>query len=76
MSVLLTAAELGEMLRIPASQVKKRTLADQWPCVRFSGKTIRYRPEHVEAILAMYESVAKPAAAATGQTRASRQRAS
>lgn len=56
MSRLLTAAEVGEMLGgLTAERVRRMTVTYKWPCVRLSGKTIRYRPEHVEQIIAANE---------------------
>lgn len=62
MTDLLTAEQVAERLGITVDQVKRRTLADRWPCVRFSSRTIRYREEHAEQIIAMYEAVSEPAA--------------
>lgn len=75
MSALLTAADVAEVLGISENQVKRRTAADSWPCVRFSARTIRYRAEHVDQIVAMNERKMRPIAASTGQTTRSRRRA-
>ena len=60
MSELLTAEQVAESLGISIDQVKRRTASEKWPHVRFSTKTIRYRAEHVEAIIAAHESTEKP----------------
>lgn len=52
---LLTADDVAEVLNISAELVRRRTNAEGWPCVRFSRKTIRYRPEHLEAIIGLHE---------------------
>lgn len=75
-ALLLSAADVAERLGISEDRVKRRTKAEGWPCVRFSAKTIRYREEHVEAIIAMHEQAAKPVAGLAGQTQRSRRRAS
>lgn len=73
---LLTAEQVAEQLQITVDQVKRRTTADNWPCVRLSSKTIRYRPEHVEFIIALYDQAGKvaPVKGLAGQTAASRRR--
>lgn len=76
MSALLDAAQLAEQLGISEEQAKRRTASENWPCVRFSRKTIRYRPEHVEQIIAMHEVEAKPTPGLVGQTTRSRRRSS
>lgn len=73
---LLTADDLATKLRISANQVKRLTKAESWPHVRFSGKTIRYRSEHVDAIVALYDKQETPTRGISGQTAASRRRAS
>lgn len=75
---LLTAADLAEILKVSEELVKRRTKADKWPCVKLSSKTIRYRPEHVELIVALYDHVEKvaPIKGLAGQTAASKARAS
>lgn len=75
MSALLDAKAVAELLGIKPEQVKRRTKLENWPCVRFSSKTIRYRAEHVEQIIALHE--AKPdtqTAGLAGQTARSRRR--
>lgn len=75
MTALLTAAEVAERLSITEDQVKRRTVRDSWPCVRFSGKTIRYREDQVDAIVARYTKTApEPVSVTTGQTARSRRR--
>ncbi len=76
MSELSTASDLAEMLRISEDQVKRKTKADNWPHIRFGTKTIRYKAEHVEAILALYERADAPVAAEpiNGQTARSHRR--
>lgn len=78
MSDLLTSKDVAERLGIPEERVKRATKAEGWPCVRFGHRTIRYREEHVEAIIALYElASAKPRATKPGlpgQTHRSRQR--
>jgi hypothetical protein len=76
MTTLLDAEGVADALGIPLEQVKRRTKSEDWPCVRFSAKTIRYRPEHVEQIIAMHEVEPQPPAANLGQTPRSRRRAS
>lgn len=76
MSALLTAADVAERLGVTENLVKRQTVAEGWPCVRFSKRTIRYRAEHVDQIVAMHESKTQPVAASTGQTARSRRRAS
>lgn len=74
---LLTAADVADRLGISEEQVQRRTRNEVWPCVRFSRKTIRYRPEHVEAIIAMHEQQPGPLATSRGipgQTVRSRRR--
>lgn len=74
---LLTADDLAKVLHISADQVRRKTKADQWPHVRFSGKTIRYKADHVAAIVAQYEQThSDRKAGLAGQTAASRRRAS
>lgn len=74
---LLTAKEVAALLHISEDQVKRRTKSDKWPHVKFSGKTIRYRSEHVEWIVAQYEQTnADRKGGLSGQTAASRRRAS
>ena len=77
-SDLLTAADLAEILKISVDQVKRRTVADKWPCVKLSSKTIRYRAEHVDLIVAKYDQAEKvaPIKGLAGQTAASKARAS
>lgn len=57
---LLTAEQVAESLGISVDQVKRRTASEKWPHIKFSTKTIRYRPEHIEAIIAAHESTEKP----------------
>lgn len=72
---LLNAAEVAEYLGISAEQVQKRTRTEGWPCIKFSRKTIRYRPDHIEAIIAMHERQGTPLSPGVpGQTERSRQR--
>lgn len=73
---LLTAEEVAEILHISIHQVKRRTATDKWPCIRFSGKTIRYSAANVEAIKAMYASTETGATGLEGQTKGSKARAS
>lgn len=72
---LMTAEQVAERLGISVNQVKRRTVAENWPSVRFSARTIRYRAEHVEQIIAMHESIADIKGFRTGQTARSRRRA-
>ena len=58
MTELLTAGQVADLLGITEDMVKRRTKSESWTHVRFSGKTIRYRAEHVEAIIAAHEKVA------------------
>lgn len=53
--VLLTPAEVGEILNIGEPLVKRLCREQKWPHIRFSSKTIRFRGEHVEQIIAMQE---------------------
>ena len=76
MADLLDAQGVADKLGISVDQVKRRTKAEGWPCVRFSAKSIRYRQEHIEQIIAMYEATAKQAAPSSGLTTRSRRRAS
>lgn len=72
---LLTAEQVAEALGIHVDQVKRRTKTESWPCVRFSSKTIRYRAEHVEQIVAMHEDADNVAPIGLpGQTTRSRRR--
>lgn len=75
---LLTAEQVGVRLGgLAEEMVKRRTKSEGWPCVRFSAKTIRYRPEHVEQIIAMHEDTDSAGAVGLpGQTTRSRRRAS
>ena len=75
---LMTAKDLAKVLHITESQVKRQTKSDSWPHVRFGGKTIRYRAEHVDAIVALYDQAGKvtPVKGLAGQTAASKRRAS
>jgi hypothetical protein len=80
MTGLLTAADLAEHLGIAETQVLRRSRVDNWPHVRIGHKTIRYRPEHVEQIVALYERRSdgseKPQEGLPGQTARSKARAS
>lgn len=71
---LMTAKDVADKLGISENQVKRRTAEERWPCVRFSARTIRYRVEHVEQIIAMHETAADTKAFKTGQTARSRRR--
>jgi hypothetical protein len=71
---LLTAEDLAERLHISVDLVRRRTKADKWPHVRFGGKTIRYRNEHVDAIVALYDNAGTPVRSVGGQTAGSRRR--
>lgn len=74
---LLTAVQVAEALGIAEEQVKRRTKTEGWPCVRFSRKLIRYRPEHVEQIIALHEDADSTAPVGLpGQTTRSRRRVS
>lgn len=73
-ATLLAARDVAERLGITEEQVKRRTSAEKWPCVRFSKRTIRYREEHVEQIIALHETRLDIAAARSGQTTRSRAR--
>lgn len=74
---LMTAEDVAALLHISEDQVKRRTKADKWPHVKFGNKTIRYRAEHVELIVAQYEQTAADRKGGlAGQTAASRRRAS
>ena len=76
MTALLSAADVAERLGVSENLVKRMTAAEDWPCVRLSKRTIRYRAEHVDQIVAMHESKSRPVAASSGQTARSRRRAS
>jgi hypothetical protein len=72
---LLTSEDVANLLGIAEEQVKRRTKAEGWPCVRFSRKLIRYRAEHVEQIIAMHEDTDHAVAVGLpGQTVRSRRR--
>lgn len=58
MRVLLTPSEVGEELGISESLVKRLTREQEWPHIRFSRETIRFRREHIEQIIAMRERAA------------------
>lgn len=73
---LLTADQVADILHISVHQVKRRTAADNWPCVKFSGKTIRYTTANVDAIVARYASTSNASAGLEGQTAGSKARAS
>jgi len=76
--VLLTAADLARKFDMSEAQVVRRSRVDRWPHIRIGHKTIRYRPEHVEQIVALYERDAADAPrpqALAGQTARSRARA-
>ncbi|GAA3535991.1 hypothetical protein GCM10022234_35930 [Aeromicrobium panaciterrae] len=74
-SPLMTALQVAEILAISEDQVKRRTKADEWPCVKLSTHTIRYRPEDVEAIIGRYAVAGEaPRAGISGQTARSRAR--
>lgn len=76
MNNLLSVSDVAELLRITEDQVRRRTRRDGWPHVRFSGKTIRYRHEHIATILDLYEASpdATPRPPLGGQTARSRRR--
>ena len=75
-SELLTVADVAEKLKISEELAKRLSKADNWPRVKISSKTIRYRPQHVELIVALYDHVEKaaPIKGLAGQTAASRRR--
>jgi hypothetical protein len=70
----LTAADVAEELGIPEWQVKKLTVANGWPHLRYSRKTVRYTPEHIEQIKAIQETkpATPPVVGIAGQTSRSR----
>ena len=72
-SELLTAEQVAGQLGLSVNVFKRRAAAEDWPCVRFSARTIRYRAEHVEAIIALHETT-PTTGAAFGQTARSRRR--
>lgn len=76
MNGLLSAADLAERLGISEELAKRKTTEQDWPCVRFSARTIRYREEHVEQIVARYERAGSTLSAVpdSGQTERSKQR--
>lgn len=54
---LKSAADVAELLGISEDLVKRRSVAEHWPCIKFSAKTIRYSEAHVEQIVASHEFV-------------------
>lgn len=54
---LLSPEQLADELGLTVTQVKDYTREHDWPCVRFSLKTVRYTPEQVEQIIAAHTEV-------------------
>lgn len=75
---LLTVADVARRLRISVNLAQRLSARDNWPRAAFSTKTIRYTPEHVAAIVALYDRAGDttPVKGLAGQTAASRRRAS
>lgn len=57
MTGLLSPEQLADELGVKVEQVKTWTREHDWPCVRFSLKTVRYTPEQVQQIVAMHTEV-------------------
>jgi hypothetical protein len=80
MTHLLTVEDLAAELKLPVERTKRLARENDWPCIRFSRKSVRYSPDNVAAIVSMHAAKPKPRAAKTagvpGQTAHSRARAS
>lgn len=73
--VLLTPADLGERVKIPADRVVRLCRERAWPFVKF-GRTVRFTEEQAAQIVAMQTVLPKPKAATSkGQTAKSASRA-
>lgn len=77
MTPLLSVEDLAERLAAPSVEwVRQRVRDENWPCVRFTRKTVKFTEEQVEQIVARYTTKPEPVAPDSGQTKASRRRAS
>lgn len=70
MSALLTIEELAAELRLPVERAKVLARRHNWPCVKFSSKSVRYSPDNLAAIIAKHrhEEKVPSAAGLPGQT--------
>ena len=73
---LYSAADVGEMMKMSEDKVLELTRIYDWPCLRFNARTIRYRADQIERIVARYERGGEQdglaSVAYTGQTARSR----
>lgn len=76
---LTRASALAAEWDMTEDELKRRVRRYGWPCVRLSRTDWRFTEQQVEQIVAMQSRAAKPVekkTAGTGQSRASRSRAS
>lgn len=77
---LHTASALAAEWDMDVDELKRRVRRYGWPCVRLSRTDWRFTDQQIEQIVAMQSRASKPResrpAAATGQSKASRRRAS
>lgn len=77
---LTKASDLAVEWDMTEDELKRRVRRYGWPCVRLSRTDWRFTDQQVEQIVAMQsrapKAVEKKTAAGTGQSRASRSRAS
>ena len=51
MSTLITAEQMGERLSLAAGTIKRWASEGTIPCIKLSGKIVRFDPEEVEMAL-------------------------
>lgn len=78
---LHTASDLAAEWDMDVDELKRRVRRYGWPCVRLSRTDWRFTDQQIEQIVAMQSRAPRPPreskpAAATGQSKASRRRAS
>lgn len=76
---LLTPAQVGERLNLTAHQVLTLRLRNNWPCVEFNRKSVRFTEEQVAEIIERHTAEREPEVdlpVIAGQTKGSRRRRS
>lgn len=56
---LFTPEELAAKLKLSVERTKSLARQHDWPCVKFSSKSVRYSPENVAAIIAQHAYTAE-----------------
>ncbi len=57
MAELITKEELGERLKLRPDTIKRWTLQGIIPCLRLSGKVVRYDPDQVTDALRQHAAI-------------------